>query len=207
MKKTNKQAAILTVAAVLSALALMGGLNSYFGATNFDRLVLGSANFETDPNPTKDLTFQNDEYISNDVNGVLDAGAADILTTGDYTGNDLSLSGEASGTLGYRYSGFSTISITNAAITADTLKLASTKYQLIKVRNTVNASDSVHVVTGLLANGYYLFKAVHTDTTIIFVDGGNLLLGATRTLDGDDDMLLCFSDGTNLIEVAFISNE
>ncbi len=34
----------------------MGG-----GASNFDRLVLGTGNFGTDPNSTADITLQNDE--------------------------------------------------------------------------------------------------------------------------------------------------
>ncbi len=44
---------------------------TFYSATNFDRLVLGSANYGTDPNPTADITFQNDEYISNATDGVM----------------------------------------------------------------------------------------------------------------------------------------
>lgn len=52
------------------------------GATNFSRLVLGDSNFGSDPNTTADITLQNDEYISNYVNGRIDFGAANLLTTG-----------------------------------------------------------------------------------------------------------------------------
>jgi len=55
------------------------------GGTNFDRLILGEGNFGTDPNTTADITFQNDEYVSNSVDGTLDFGAANITTTGTLT--------------------------------------------------------------------------------------------------------------------------
>lgn len=58
----------------------------FAAATNFDRLVLGSGNYGTDPNTTADITFQNDEYISNSTDGRLDAGAANLLTTGTIGG-------------------------------------------------------------------------------------------------------------------------
>jgi len=51
-------------------------------STNFDRLVLGSGNYGEDPNPTADITLQNDEYISNYIDGTIDFGAANLLTTG-----------------------------------------------------------------------------------------------------------------------------
>jgi hypothetical protein len=54
-------------------------------ATNLDRLVLGSGNYGTDPNTTADITFQNDEYISNYVDGVLDAGSANLTSDGTNT--------------------------------------------------------------------------------------------------------------------------
>ena len=57
---------------------------AYAGVTNFDRLVLGSGNFGTDPNSTADITFQNDEYISNATDGTLDFGAATLSTTGNF---------------------------------------------------------------------------------------------------------------------------
>ncbi len=41
------------------------------GATNFDRIVLGESNFGTDPNTTADITLQNDEYITNAVDGLV----------------------------------------------------------------------------------------------------------------------------------------
>lgn len=59
---------------------------SYYGATNFDRIVLGSGNFGEDPNTTADITGQNDEYISNSTDGTWDMGSANITTTGNVTG-------------------------------------------------------------------------------------------------------------------------
>jgi len=55
------------------------------GATNFDHLVLGTGNYGTDPNPTADVTLQNDEYITNSVDGTIDFGAADLATSGTAT--------------------------------------------------------------------------------------------------------------------------
>lgn len=45
-------------------------------ASNFDRLVLGSGNYETDPNSTADITFQNDEYLTNYTDGTIATNAA-----------------------------------------------------------------------------------------------------------------------------------
>src|SRR5690606_32988191 len=55
-------------------------------STNFDRLVLGSGNYGEDPNPTADITLQNDEYISNYTDGTIDFGAAILATTGAING-------------------------------------------------------------------------------------------------------------------------
>lgn len=55
-------------------------------ASNFDRLVLGSGNYGTDPNPTADITYQNGEYVSNAVDGQLDYGSANLITTGTISG-------------------------------------------------------------------------------------------------------------------------
>lgn len=60
---------------------------SYYGATNFDRIVLGSANYSEDPNTTADITLQNDEYISNATDGTISFGSANVLTTGSITGS------------------------------------------------------------------------------------------------------------------------
>lgn len=72
MKKT-----LIVIIAVFALGFVMGG-----GATNFDRLVLGEANYGEDPNTTADITGQNDEYISNYTNGTWNFGAANLLTTG-----------------------------------------------------------------------------------------------------------------------------
>lgn len=58
------------------------------GATNFDRLVLGSDNYGADPNTSADIVFQNDEYVDNSTDGTLDFGAAILTTTGQISGGD-----------------------------------------------------------------------------------------------------------------------
>lgn len=65
--------------AVIAFILLGAG---YYGATNFDRLVLGVNNFGEDPNTTADITLQNDEYISNATDGdVTIGGNLDLLST------------------------------------------------------------------------------------------------------------------------------
>ncbi len=103
--------------------------------------------------------------------------------------------------------GIGIFTIDNEALTVDTLKLASTKYDVIKIRNSVNASDSVHAITGMIRNKFYSLQAVHTDTTIVLIDGGNMKLSATRTLDSDTDLCYGFYDGTNFIEHYFNNND
>lgn len=58
---------------------------AWAAATHFDRIVLGTDNFGTDPNPTADLTFQYDEYITNATDGTVGFGAANLVTTGGFT--------------------------------------------------------------------------------------------------------------------------
>ena len=58
------------------------------GVTNFDRLVLGSGNYGTDPNSTADITFQNDEYISNSTDGELNFGASTLNFDATVVGTD-----------------------------------------------------------------------------------------------------------------------
>ena len=59
------------------------------GATNFDRLVLGSGNYSTDPNTTADITLQNDEYISNATDGVIELNAATLNVNATVAGTNI----------------------------------------------------------------------------------------------------------------------
>lgn len=59
------------------------------GATNFDRIVLGSGNYGTDPNTTADITFQNDEYISNATDGVIELNATTLNVNGTVAGTNV----------------------------------------------------------------------------------------------------------------------
>lgn len=60
----------------------LGSVIHNAGATNFDRLVLGSGNYGLDPNPTADITGANGEYISNASNGSWNFGSANLTTSG-----------------------------------------------------------------------------------------------------------------------------
>lgn len=65
-------------------------------ATNFDRLVLGSANYGEDPSTTSDIVLQNDETITNYTDGTIGFGSATVSTTGDVTaGTSLTLGAQA----------------------------------------------------------------------------------------------------------------
>ena len=54
----------------------------WWGANNLDRIVLGSANYGSDPNPTADITLQNGAYISNATSGTIDFGTANFKKSG-----------------------------------------------------------------------------------------------------------------------------
>lgn len=99
---------LLKIVIVVVALLGLGFATGMLpGATNFDRLVLGSGNYGEDPNTTADITGQNDEYLSNYVNGewsigsaALNVGAAvagiDSFTTTDAI-DTIAISGVAAG--------------------------------------------------------------------------------------------------------------
>lgn len=86
MKNLNK---ILVIFNVILLLFISFTGYKYLSATNFDRLVLGSGNYGTDPNPTADLTLQNGEFITNSTDGTIGFGSANILTTGTITGTSV----------------------------------------------------------------------------------------------------------------------
>lgn len=79
------KAKILT--AVASTVLLFGFILA--GVTNFDRLVLGSGNYDTDPNTTADITLQNDEYISNATDGTMELNAATLNVNGTVAGTNV----------------------------------------------------------------------------------------------------------------------
>jgi hypothetical protein len=101
-----------------------------------------------------------------------------------------------------------TVAVDSGLSLVDTLKLgASGVYSVIRVRGKSGASDSVTTITGGVSNQIYLFSAVADDTTITFVDGSNLKLGANRVLDLGTDQLFVRYDGTNFREIAFVNND
>ena len=102
-----------------------------------------------------------------------------------------------------------TIAMTGINPTADdTLALGGANFTIIKVRGIVAAVDSVGRITGGVTGRIYQMRAVADDTTITFVDGANLKLGAaSRALDALTDQLWLYFDGTNFLEMFFVSND
>ena len=82
MKKLILVAFVAVALGVFSAFVLPG-------VTNFDRLVLGSGNYGSDPNSTADITLQNDEYISNATDGVLELNAQTLNVNATVAGTDV----------------------------------------------------------------------------------------------------------------------
>ena len=82
--KFNKVSGVLSLLLFLSVIVMASGQ-----ASNFARIVLGTANYGTDPSTTADIVLQNDETISNYTDGTIDFGAANLATTGtiDFAGD------------------------------------------------------------------------------------------------------------------------
>ena len=101
------------------------------GASNFTRIVFGDANFGTDPNPTADITGQNDEYISNYVDGIWNFGAANLSTTGTLGVGNTAVTGKLTVSDSLR---IGLTSIFNGTITANG---ATTHNSNVTIRNPV----------------------------------------------------------------------
>ena len=75
---------------IILALAFAGA-NFYkdiAGAVNFDRIVLGTSNYDSDPNPTADVTMQNDEYITNVTDGLTEIVSPSVIVSSTVCGTD-----------------------------------------------------------------------------------------------------------------------
>lgn len=170
---------------------------SYYGATNFDRIVLGSSNFGEDPNTTADITLQNDEYISNSTDGTLDFGAANLTTSGTLApttvtlGNLFSFGARDSIRLGYGLSGLDTLPISGLG-------------NIICIRSPNN--DTVELITGGVAGTLYIFQAAYDDSTVFIADGNNIKSSGLLTLDAGTDRVMFFYDGTNFTQVAAVQS-
>ena len=83
----------------------------------------------------------------------------------------------------------------------DTMTLAalSAGQNVIALQRNGAAGDTVKAIEGTtnLLNGFYLFKILVDDSSVTFIDGGNLKLNGNFTLDKTDDRLLLEWDGTN----------
>lgn len=107
----------------------------------------------------------------------------------------------------FRLSTSTTVAV-DSGFATDTLRLASTQYSWIKVRGRSGTTDSVKYITGGLSYGVYVFSAAADDTTIVLIDGGNLKLSGSLTLDALTDMVMLFFDGTNFRQLtAVVSND
>lgn len=179
-----------------------GGVNDRQGATNFDYIVFGSGNYGTDPNPGKDITGQNDNWISNDAAGTWSLnGALGISSTLAVTGAS-TLTGGLTGAV--TYDAVDTAAIDNdGATNTDTLVFSSGMSNIICVGN-VNG-DTITQVRTPTANKIYVIKAAAG--SLWFIDGGNMKLGGTRLLDNVSDRLTVVSDGTNIYEIGFVNND
>jgi len=98
--------------------------------------------------------------------------------------------------------------IKNSTAYTDTLTISSATSNVIFIRvGKAAAADSVKYIKGLTANVYYQFTVVASDSTILWMDGGNLKLGGNRLTDKTSDRLFGWSDGTNFYEIAHVSND
>lgn len=174
---------------ILALLILAGFMLSPQGATNFDRLVLGSSNYGTDPNPTADLTLQNGELITNSTDGTISIGSANFTI-----GNLLSLS--ATDTTS-RIRGVGTLK-------ADTMSISGMG-NLIAIKGP--DQDTVVQISGYTNNTIYYFQAAYDDSTITFRDGGNLKLSGVVNLDANTDRIYGVFIGGNFIMLGSISND
>lgn len=181
----------------LIVVALVGF--SYYGATNFDRIVLGEGNFGTDPNTTADITFQNDEYISNSTDGTLDIGSANLTTTGTATITTLS---PTTLTLGNLFSFGARDSVRLQGV-LDTLPLTGLG-NIICIRSP--NQDTVEVITGGVTGTMYIFQAAYDDSTVFIADGGNIKTSGLLTLDAATDRVMFFYDGTNFTQLTAVQS-
>lgn len=181
----------------LIVVALVGF--SYYGATNFDRIVLGEGNFGTDPNTTADITFQNDEYISNSTDGTLDIGSANLTTTGTATITTLS---PTTLTLGNLFSFGARDSVRLQGV-LDTLPLTGLG-NIICIRSP--NQDTVEVITGGVTGTMYIFQAAYDDSTVFIADGGNIKASGLLTLDAATDRVMFFYDGTNFTQLTAVQS-
>ncbi len=130
----------------------------FAAATNYDRLVLGSGNYGTDPNPTADITLQNDEYITNSTDGQISFGAANLLTTGTLGAGATTISSLTLGAVSNTEFGYLD-GVTSAIQTQ-----LNAKAPLLNptFTNIVNISDSLNVTGVTTATGGIVLGAALT---------------------------------------------
>ena len=167
---------------VLAFLAfVLLGARTYMGATNFDRLVLGSGNFETDPNPTADLTFQNDEYISNSTDGRLDFGAANLLTTGTMGAGAGTFTSIASGAVTGTTGSFTGVFAIADSVDIQSLVIGRAQNSWLYLLRLVKHGGTVVLWGDTLGNLYAEGKIVADDS---LRSQGPLLVNSTATVVG-----------------------
>lgn len=167
MKKRNKIILLLIL-----PILVFGFIWGTSGATNFDRLVLGEANYGEDPNTTADITGQNDEYWSNYTNGRWDAGSADIYTTGSLNIAGITMTGAIA-------------TITNITMTGDLLGADSVKARTLYLTEAIGNVTNITMTGDLLGadsikgRTLYLTEAI-ANVTNITMTGDLLGVDSTR---------------------------
>lgn len=178
----NKIYAILIIGIIALGLGIQG-------ATNFDRLVLGELNFGTDPNTTADITFQNDEYLTNVVDGTLS-------TDGNFSLGNLFTLGTLDSSA--RIKGLNTLK-------ADTLNVSGLSNQ-VRIKGPNN--DSVIQINGMTENSIYILSAAYDDSTITLRDGQNIKSSAGDiNMDAHTDRIVGICVGGNFIVLTSVSND
>ncbi len=162
MSKINKIITVLIVVGIGLGIAFGGAYSDkkIFGATNFDRLVLGEGNYGEDPNITADITGQNDEYWTNVTNGRWDAGSADIYTSGSISIAGITMTGALA-------------TVTNITMTGDLLGADSIKGRTLYLTEDIANVSEITIDTGAVG--------VITNLTIT----GTILTPTNITMTGD----------------------
>jgi hypothetical protein len=205
MKNKN----IIIFALVVFSIVAMGFVFTDL-QTNFERLVLGSANYGQDPNPTADITGQNDEQISNYTNGRWDFGSANILTTGTIGGGASTLTGKTAldsltvggeVRIGALVDYHSKVSIKNDAVNVDILKLWNSRAQQIAKVDSSGVFYSVGLTsTGAITATSQTLAIGAITTSGDFLSSANFNMFGSKTLGLGDSVSL--SVGAKIADTA-----
>ena len=173
MKKWKAIAYVLSGIVIGAMVASFWIMQIMAAATNFDRLVLGSANYGEDPSTTSDIVLQNDEVITNYTDGTVGFGSATVSTTGDVTaGTSLTLGAQA------HKEYVTKITLT----TAQVLALYTTPISLVA---TPGANKAIIFLDALMLLDYVsaAYDGVHADEDLIisYTNGSGEVVATIET--------------------------